>query len=77
MHLVSQSVIFCVNESKDVAFTLQEALGQRALLSYSGVTLMWSLTQGSCKPDPNLTLKETSDQELDTWTWSYSTGAEL
>lgn len=35
-----QNLLFSVNKGRDVDFTLQEALGQRALLSCSVVTLM-------------------------------------
>lgn len=76
MHLVSHSAISWVHESEDVDFTLQEALGQRALLRCSGATLMWSLTQGSCTPDHALALTETMEEEMDTHTWSYSIGVE-
>lgn len=64
-------MIFCVGEGGN--FTLQEALGQRALLSCSAVAWKWSLSRGSCTPEAALTLKDPREQEAD----MISTGAEL
>lgn len=64
-------MISCVGEGGN--FTLQEALGQRALLRCSAVTWKWSLSQGSCTPEAALTLKDSREQEAD----MISTGAEL